>query len=56
VLYSIVAMALRYQAVKQGGSFEVVPVEVPVPGAGEILIKLKAIALNPVDWKQLLVE
>ena len=26
-------------------------VQIPKPGSGEILVKIKAAALNPVDWK-----
>ena len=33
------------------GKFNVDTVPVPKPGSGEILIKIKAAALNPVDWK-----
>ena len=33
------------------GKFSVDIVQVPKPGSGEILIKVKAAALNPVDWK-----
>lgn len=47
------AMASRYQAIKVGGPFETVRIDRPVPSAGEVLIQLKAIGLNPVDWKQL---
>jgi NADPH:quinone reductase-like Zn-dependent oxidoreductase len=32
------------------GKFSVVTVPVPKPGSGEILVKIKTAALNPVDW------
>ena len=33
------------------GNFNVDSVPVPKPDSGEILIKVKTAALNPVDWK-----
>ena len=33
------------------GNFSVDTTQVPKPGSGEILVKVKAAALNPVDWK-----
>ena len=33
------------------GKFVVDTIPVPKPGPGEILVKVKAAALNPVDWK-----
>ena len=33
------------------GKFIVDSAQVPKPGSGEILIKVKATAINPVDWK-----
>ena len=33
------------------GKFNVDVAEVPKPGSGEILIKVRRAALNPVDWK-----
>jgi len=35
-----------------GEKLQVVQVEKPVPEAGEVVIKLKVVALNPVDWKR----
>ena len=45
----------RYQAVKLGGPFERVEYDVPSPGPTEVVVRNKAVALNPLDWKQLLV-
>lgn len=33
------------------GNFVVNSIPVPKPGRGEILVKVKAAALNPADWK-----
>ena len=46
-------MGSRYQAVKKGGPFELVPASKPDVGKNEVLVKIKAVALNPIDWKQL---
>lgn len=43
----------RYQVIKQGGPFELVQVPRPVPQKDEVVIKVKAAALNPVDNKML---
>ncbi|EIN12454.1 GroES-like protein [Punctularia strigosozonata HHB-11173 SS5] len=37
--------------VSEGGSFAVQTTTVPSPGPGEILAKVEATGLNPVDWK-----
>jgi NADPH:quinone reductase-like Zn-dependent oxidoreductase len=33
------------------GSFELRREETPTPGLGQLLVKIEAVALNPVDWK-----
>ena len=33
------------------GNFSVDTAPIPKPGSGEILVKIKTAALNPVDWK-----
>ncbi|KAI8962955.1 GroES-like protein [Daldinia sp. FL1419] len=42
-----------YQALKVGGPFELVTVPKPTPGAGEISIRPKAVAVNGIDWKNI---
>jgi len=43
--------SLQYQLSKQGGPFTKVSVPHPTPGPDEICIRTRAVALNPVDWK-----
>ncbi|KAH7903807.1 chaperonin 10-like protein, partial [Hygrophoropsis aurantiaca] len=33
------------------GSFALGPKDIPTPGAGEILVKIHSVGLNPADWK-----
>ncbi|KAI3397977.1 hypothetical protein diail_10053 [Diaporthe ilicicola] len=40
-------------ATRKGGEFTVTDVPHPTPEAGEVSIRNKAVALNPVDWKKL---
>lgn len=44
---------VRYQATQKGGPFELATVPKPVPDATEVSIRIKAVALNPLDWKML---
>lgn len=37
---------------EKGGQFAAVSIPYPEPGRGEVCIRTKAIALNPVDWKR----
>ncbi|KII90648.1 hypothetical protein PLICRDRAFT_39221 [Plicaturopsis crispa FD-325 SS-3] len=49
-----VTMATQQKALwlkSKQGSFEVGDKDIPKPGPGEILVKIHATALNPVDWK-----
>ncbi|KAI9844503.1 MAG: putative secondary metabolism biosynthetic enzyme [Thelocarpon superellum] len=46
-------MSSSYQAIKQGGPLEVTVGPKHAPEKDEILVKNKAIALNPADYKQL---
>jgi NADPH:quinone reductase-like Zn-dependent oxidoreductase len=43
----------QVQLVKQGGPFEIVQSPKPTPASDEVVVKLKAVALNPLDWKQM---
>ena len=36
---------------KKQGNFRLADIAIPKPGYGEILVKVQAAALNPVDWK-----
>ena len=47
------ATATQYRAVQKGGPFTVASIPKPRPGPNEVSIRLKAIALNPLDWKRL---
>lgn len=44
--------SLQYQLPEKGGQFTTVPVPYPVPNEGEVCVRTRAIALNPVDWKR----
>ncbi len=45
--------AYTTQTYGSGGRFELAEIDTPVPGAGEILIKVEATSLNPIDNKLL---
>ncbi|MFJ8160245.1 NADP-dependent oxidoreductase [Streptomyces sp. NPDC096136] len=49
-------MTTRMRAVSQRGYggpdvLEVVETDVPVPGPGEVLVRVRAVGVNPADWK-----
>ncbi|GBE88083.1 hypothetical protein SCP_1203120 [Sparassis crispa] len=33
------------------GAFAIGTIDIPAPGAGELLVKIESTALNPVEWK-----
>ena len=43
--------SLQYRLDKKGGSFTEASVPHPTPGPDDIYIRTKAVAVNPVDWK-----
>ncbi|RYP66674.1 hypothetical protein DL771_007673 [Monosporascus sp. 5C6A] len=43
----------QYQTTKQGGPFALVTAPVPNPGAKEVTIRPRAVALNGIDWKNI---
>ncbi|POS69479.1 hypothetical protein DHEL01_v212127 [Diaporthe helianthi] len=45
-------MTKAYVAKCKGGEFALIDVSSPKPKAGEVSIRNKAVALNPVDWKK----
>lgn len=40
-------------ATRKGGEFTIIDVPAPTPKAGEVSIRNRAVALNPIDWKKL---
>jgi len=51
---SLIIFAKNMRAIgykKYNGSFEFITKEIPIPGKKELRIQVKAISLNPVDWK-----
>lgn len=52
--YSLIMSITAQKAlliVSKGAPFTVGQHEIPAPKAGEILVRIQATALNPVDWK-----
>ena len=47
------ATLAQYQAVQKRGPLVVASIRKPTPGPNEVSIRLKAIALNPLDWRML---
>lgn len=43
----------QYRTAKQGGPSSLVTVPKPRPGPNEVCIRPKAVAVNPIDWKNL---
>lgn len=43
---------IQYQVLEKAGSLKAVSLSRSAPSAEEVLIRTKAIALNPLDWKQ----
>ena len=46
-------LTTQYQATQQGGPFALVSTPLSAPGSDEVSFRMKAIALNPLEWKQL---
>jgi NADPH:quinone reductase-like Zn-dependent oxidoreductase len=41
---------IQYQALEKGGAFTLATVPKPHPEANDVCIRVKAVALNPLDW------
>ncbi len=44
-------LALRYHSIGDLAGLGLEDIPVPVPAAGEVLVRIRAASLNPVDWK-----
>ncbi|KAH8736555.1 chaperonin 10-like protein [Ilyonectria robusta] len=44
---------LQYQATQKGGPFALATVPKPTPEPTDVCIRIKAVALNPLDWKMM---
>ncbi|KAM5347987.1 hypothetical protein ACJ41O_007811 [Fusarium nematophilum] len=44
---------LQYQTVQKGGPFALATVPKPTPEPTDVCIRIKAVALNPLDWKMM---
>ncbi|KAF7552275.1 hypothetical protein G7Z17_g4423 [Cylindrodendrum hubeiense] len=44
---------LQYQATQKGGPFALATVPKPTPEPNDVCIRIKAVALNPLDWKMM---
>lgn len=49
-------MCFRLLASKVGGPLQEVRTSVTSPAEGEVQVRIKAVGLNPIDWKQLYVD
>jgi NADPH:quinone reductase-like Zn-dependent oxidoreductase len=47
------ATTTQYQATQKGGPFTLASIPKPTLGPNQISIRMKAIGLNPLDWKKL---
>jgi NADPH:quinone reductase-like Zn-dependent oxidoreductase len=47
------ATVTQYQATQKGGPFALVSIAKPTPESNDVSIRMKAVALNPLEWKQL---
>lgn len=44
---------LQYQTIQKGGPFKLATVPKPTPEPTDVCIRIKAVALNPLDWNMM---